>query len=61
MGGVRERGPERLESFVVAKQTQIQPKDAVWDPSCQRATIVIEAAKHWPLAHYHGMDDIFPI
>ena len=47
---------KRLESFLVAKAANIQNSDVVWDPLCQRGTILVEAAKYWPMAHYHGMD-----
>ena len=48
---------KRLESFVVAKLAEIQPYDVVVDPICRRGTILIEAAKYWPMARYIGMDD----
>ena len=49
--------PKRLESFLVAKAADIEVGDVVWDPLCKRGTLLIEAAKYWPMvAHYHGMD-----
>jgi precorrin-6B methylase 2 len=51
------RKSKRLESFVVAKTANIQPNDILLDPRCQRGTILIEAAKYWPLASkFIGMD-----
>jgi hypothetical protein len=46
----------RVESFMVAKSAAIQPYDVVWDPFCQRGTFLVEAAKYWPTAIYHGTD-----
>ena len=46
----------RLESFVLAKSSKIQPGNVVWDPFCQRGTFLIEAAKYWPMAWYYGTD-----
>ncbi len=34
----------------------IQPGDVVCDPMCGLGTILIEAAKSWPLATYLAMD-----
>lgn len=53
----RRRRSKRLESFVLAKVADIQPGDVVLDPMCKRGTILIEAAKYWPLASaFIGMD-----
>ena len=48
---------KRLESFVLAKTARIEPHDVVLDPICKRGTILIEAAKYWPLAaKFIGID-----
>lgn len=52
----RKSSSKRLESFLVAKSTDIQIGDIVWDPMCKRGTFLVEAAKYWPVAEYHGMD-----
>ncbi|CAB9515701.1 expressed unknown protein [Seminavis robusta] len=47
---------KRIESFVVARSANLQPNEVVWDPFCQRGTFLVEAAKYWPTATYHGTD-----
>jgi len=52
----RTSSTKRLESFLVAKASNIQINNVVWDPMCKRGTFVIEAAKYWPVANYFCMD-----
>lgn len=47
---------KRIESFAVAMTADIQPYETVLDPMCHRGTLLVEAAKYWPLASYHGID-----
>jgi hypothetical protein len=45
---------------VIARSANVLPNAILWDPMYNRATVFIEAAKYWPLAHYHGMDSSIP-
>jgi len=49
-------GFKRVESYIIAKAAQIQPKERVLDPMCGRATFLVEAATIWPDAIYEGID-----
>lgn len=52
---------KRIESFLVARAANIQQGEHILDPMCGRATILIEAAKYWPLAGaYYGVDTSIP-
>ena len=49
-------GFKRVESFIMAKAANIQPREVVLDPMCGRATFLVEAATLWPQAEYQGVD-----
>jgi tRNA G10 N-methylase Trm11 len=58
--GRKQLNLKRIESFLVAKAADIQIGDCVLDPLCGRATFLVESAKYWPLASYHGVDSSIP-
>lgn len=56
----KKKKPKRIESFFIARSANVQNDEYILDPICSRATFLIEAAKYWPLAHYHGIDSNIP-